>query len=111
MNYYTSGQSLSHIESELHRLQGEMLEKRRERKYDEVENLEYLIDQLHLKFSNLKNQVQTYWHFLVRKQQIYAFGGIVVNDNNQETHVDIFYRQWGLPPTYTFRDRLLFRIQ
>lgn len=60
MNYYTSSQSLSHIASELQRLQGEMLEKRRERKYDEVENLEYLIDQLHLKFSHLKKQAQAY---------------------------------------------------
>ncbi|MBR09757.1 MAG: hypothetical protein CMP48_18985 [Rickettsiales bacterium] len=60
MNYYTSGQSLSHIESELQRLQDEMLEKRRERKYDEVENLEYLIDQLHSKFYHLKNQVHTH---------------------------------------------------
>ena len=58
MNYYTSHQSLSHITTELSRLQHEMLEKRRERKYDEVENLEYLIDQLQLKFYNLKNKVQ-----------------------------------------------------
>ncbi|WP_421879280.1 hypothetical protein [Marinoscillum sp.] len=58
MNYYTSSQSLSHIADELTRLQHEMLEKRRERKYDEVENLEYLIDQLHVKFHHLKNQVQ-----------------------------------------------------
>lgn len=59
MNYYTSNQSLTHIRTELQRLQGEMLEKRRERKYDEVENLEYLIDQLHMKFHHLKHQVQS----------------------------------------------------
>lgn len=58
MNYYTSNQSLTHIETELQRLQNEMLEKRRERKHDEVENLEYLIDQLHSKFHHLKHQTQ-----------------------------------------------------
>ncbi len=57
MNYYTSNQNLDHIETELHRLQNEMLEKRRERKHDEVENLEYLIDQLHVKIHHLKRQV------------------------------------------------------
>lgn len=58
MNYYTSSQSLSYITTELSRLQHEMLEKRRARKYDEVENLEYLIDELQLKFHHLKNRVQ-----------------------------------------------------
>ncbi|MEQ8472349.1 MAG: hypothetical protein RIC35_14245 [Marinoscillum sp.] len=56
MNYYSSPQSLLHIESELSRLQLEMLQKRHERKYDEIENLEYLIDQLHMKFVSLKTQ-------------------------------------------------------
>lgn len=59
MNYYSSPQSLLHIESELNRLQHEMLQKRQERKYDEIENLEYLVDQLHVKFVSLKQQGQS----------------------------------------------------
>lgn len=56
MNYYTTSQNLIHIESELRSLQFELLQKRKERKHEEVEALEILIDDLHLKFINLKNQ-------------------------------------------------------
>lgn len=62
MNYYTSHQSLHHIESELSRLQLEMLQKRQERKHEEIENLEYLIDQLHVKFISLKKGVPVVLH-------------------------------------------------
>jgi len=58
MNYLSTTKNLHHIESELKTLQFEMLQKRKERKFDEVEDLERIIDDLHYQFLSLKNEAQ-----------------------------------------------------
>jgi hypothetical protein len=58
MNYLSTTKNLHHIESELRTLQFEMLQKRKERKFDELEDLERLVDDLHYRFLNLKRKAK-----------------------------------------------------
>ncbi|WP_221409513.1 hypothetical protein [Marinoscillum furvescens] len=47
---------MSQLQSELSRLQSEMLEKHRERKHEEVENIAYRIDRIHTELVTLRSQ-------------------------------------------------------